>query len=177
MRRCDASDLTPADVGLVRVANAFPADNAVIFANSNTIAAINFVRAVGFGETEEGSFGRKLYVDIPIASPDCGGAVNLTDGQHPTDQSWYGCTPRFELVAGQSHLNRDTCHGDSGGPVFAHLEDGDNSYREYLVGITSRGVTSYGSRDCGDGGIYTRVDREVLQYIRGQGVTVQTQEQ
>jgi len=56
---------------------------------------------------------------------------------------------------------RDTCNGDSGGPLLAdHL--GDNRWS--IVGITSFGV------DCGRAdfpGVYTRVDK-YLGWIRGQ---------
>ena len=45
----------------------------------------------------------------------------------------------LEFFAGQE--GRDTCNGDSGGPVFAQLANGE--WR--LVGITSRGVTPCGS--------------------------------
>jgi len=45
----------------------------------------------------------------------------------------------LEFFAGQE--GRDTCNGDSGGPVFAQLESGE--WR--LVGITSRGVSPCGS--------------------------------
>jgi MYXO-CTERM domain-containing protein len=45
----------------------------------------------------------------------------------------------LELFAGEE--GRDTCFGDSGGPVFAQLASGE--WR--LVGITSRGVSPCGS--------------------------------
>ncbi|HFE44958.1 MAG TPA: trypsin-like serine protease [Nannocystis exedens] len=61
----------------------------------------------------------------------------------------------LEIIAGQE--GRDTCFGDSGGPVFAQLATGD--WR--LVGITSRGVTP-----CGSGrGIYG-VPYAALPWIR-----------
>jgi secreted trypsin-like serine protease len=47
----------------------------------------------------------------------------------------------------------DSCFGDSGGPLY--WTDADNV--TYLVGLVSRG-TSDSLFDCGDGGIYTRVD-------------------
>ena len=63
----------------------------------------------------------------------------------------------LEIHAGQE--GRDTCFGDSGGPVFAQLATGD--WR--LIGITSRGVTP-----CGTGrGIYG-VPYAALPWIRDQ---------
>ncbi len=50
----------------------------------------------------------------------------------------------YEFVAGAS--GRDSCNGDSGGPVFIQLENGE--YR--LLGITSRGVPPCGAGE----GIY-----------------------
>jgi hypothetical protein len=174
MRGCNAGASTPADVGLIQISDTFSADNPVVFASTQAIDGAPFIRAVGFGENENGEAGTKAYVDIPVASSNCGGVVQ-SQSPHRSDSTWYGCTPTFELVAGQSHLNRDTCHGDSGGPIFLHIDDGAGSYKEYLAGITSRGIATAGARDCGDGGIYTRVDREVLQYIKEQGVDIQIQ--
>jgi len=50
----------------------------------------------------------------------------------------------FEVVAGES--GRDSCNGDSGGPVFIELATGE----QRLLGITSRGVPPCGSGE----GIY-----------------------
>ncbi len=170
MRDCHAPASTPADIGLIRINDSFAPDDPVVFAATLAINGAPFIRAVGFGLNENGVAGIKEYVDIPVASSNCGGVVSSQP-----DSSRYGCTPTFELVAGQSHLNRDTCHGDSGGPVFLHVDDGAGSYKEYLAGITSRGIQRPGFRECGDGGVYTRVDREILQYIKEQGVAVQVQ--
>ncbi len=63
----------------------------------------------------------------------------------------------LEIYAGQE--GRDTCFGDSGGPVFAQLANGD--WR--LVGITSRGVTP-----CGSGRSIYGVPYAALPWIREQ---------
>ncbi|MCB9567903.1 MAG: S1 family peptidase [Myxococcales bacterium] len=93
-----------------------------------------------------------------IRDPDDGGALQMDEVGHKesvttkiTGFSHLGT----EFIAGEP--NRDTCGGDSGGPVFAQLSDG--SWR--LIGITSRGVSP-----CGTGrGIYG-VPFAALPWIR-----------
>lgn len=78
------------------------------------------VRLVGFGQRDNDRyrrFGRKFQVDTKA----------LKDA-HPN-----------EFNAGE--IGKDTCFGDSGGPVFASHEG-----REYFVGVTSRGPA-----ECGEG--------------------------
>ena len=109
-------------------------------------------RVVGFGNTDPlGStgYGVKRFVDVPIASPLCKGTV---DGE--SDHSAYGCDVGLELVAGKPLLAKDSCTGDSGGPFYVEAADGE--WR--LAGATSR-ATNSAPNDCGDGGIYVRVDR------------------
>jgi len=60
-----------------------------------------------------------------------------------------------EFIAGQA--GKDTCGGDSGGPVFVQLEDG--TWRQ--VGVTSRGV-----RPCGTGRGYYGVPFFALPWLR-----------
>jgi secreted trypsin-like serine protease len=132
------------DVGTVtpcRIADAGAIDGAI------------YVRAVGFGNVDRnGSFGYglKRQVDIPIASVSCSAI---------TDPATYGCDADLELIAGQPFLNRDTCNGDSGGPVYIRV-----GAEWHLAGATSRATDNSISR-CGDGGIYVRVDR-YLDWIR-----------
>ena len=45
----------------------------------------------------------------------------------------------------------DSCYGDSGGPLYVPTAEGD-----FLVGLVSRGRSDV-ERDCGDGGVYTRL--------------------
>jgi len=116
-------------------------------ATAQEIAAASWVRAVGYGTTDfTGSvgFGRRRYVDLPIASHLCGGEMEATD---------YGCDKDLEMVAGMVGLNKDTCRGDSGGPVYVKVKD-----KWKLAGATSRATLS-APRVCGDGGIYVRVDQ------------------
>jgi hypothetical protein len=171
--------MVAADVGLVAIKHLFSTEQGagaqppIPLAPTSVINGVAFVRAVGFGSADlsGAGVGVRRYVDIPVASPDCSGHIPTQTGVKD-DESWYGCHPDFEIVAGQPHLGKDTCHGDSGGPIFGYVYQGHGNYKEYLVGVTSRGVQSLGAQDCGDGGIYTRVDGGVAKYIRDQGVAI-----
>ena len=105
------------------------------------------VRVVGFGTTDVwgmNGYGLKRMVDVPVASSGCEEALG--------DPDTFGCDDGLELVAGSPFLDRDSCRGDSGGPVYV-LDDGV----WYLAGATSR-ATANSVRVCGDGGIYVRLD-------------------
>lgn len=109
-------------------------------------------RVVGFGNTDplgSSGYGVKRQVDVPIASPACRGSV---DGE--ADRTAYGCDVGLEFVAGKPLLARDSCTGDSGGPFY--IDAGDGSW--VVAGATSR-ATNSAPNDCGDGGIYVRLDR------------------
>jgi secreted trypsin-like serine protease len=115
---------------------------------------------VGFGTVDfAGSFGYgvKRRVEVPIASLLCQGADDERD---------FGCVPGKEMVAGHRGLDRDSCKGDSGGPLYIKSADGEY----YLLGATSRGI---GSRTCGDGGIYVRVDQFIDWIEQETGVTIE----
>jgi hypothetical protein len=120
-------------------------------APSAVIDAATDGRAVGFGTTDLAGtvgYGLKQQVDVPIVSNACKGKVKgKKDGQV------YGCHLGTEIVAGKPFLNRDSCKGDSGGPLYVAKGKG-----WLLAGVTSRG-TDLGVTMCGDGGLYTRVDK------------------
>ena len=116
------------------------------FATKDAIDSAFFVRAVGFGTTDfNGSigYGIKRMVELPMASFDCA----------PADATRYGCDTGLEFVAGGLFNNKDTCSGDSGGPIYV---DVGGSW--FLAGATSR-ATVESVRTCGDGGIYVRMDK------------------
>ncbi len=100
------------------------------------------VRLVGFGLTELNIFGEQNLVDVAIASASC-------DCADCPDK--YGCHKGMEMVAGGA--GKDSCNGDSGGPAYI-LKGND----WLLAGATSR-ATSNSVMNCGDGGIYVRVDK------------------
>ena len=110
---------------------------------------------VGFGTIDPYGifgYGEKRKVEVPITSLDCGSAEEAKQ---------YGCEQGTEVVAGHRGLGKDTCRGDSGGPLYIMSPYGEY----YLLGATSRGVR--GPRECGNGGIYVRVD-QYLDWIRQQ---------
>ena len=79
----------------------------------------------------------------------------------------YACRSRGELVAGSPLLDRDSCNGDSGGPIFVKGPED----KLYLAGATSRAVVRFGLRPCGDGGIYARADGDGLAWMKAKGVS------
>lgn len=113
-----------------------------------TFSAKPTVRLVGFGLTDNQAQGNNtaLYeVDVPVTDPVCTG-----NGCQPT------ISPGGEFVAGGG--NKDSCNGDSGGPVYL------NTPRGYVViGAVSRALSN-ATVPCGEGGIYVRTDK-VVQWI------------
>jgi Trypsin len=105
------------------------------------------LQLAGFGLTESGSLGRKLVVEVSIATPNCGADVS----------GGFGCHVNKEIVAGGN--GHDSCNGDSGGPAYVKTASGLK-----LAAATSR-ASANATHNCGDGGIYVRLDR-YLDWIR-----------
>ena len=114
------------------------------------------MRHVGYGApSSRGTFGfgRKHITDILTSGWRCS----------PARANALGCTPGLELTLSGSG-GRDTCLGDSGGPLYERLGErkdeasGEISVRWQLLAITSR-PTRDARVQCGDGGIYVRVDK------------------
>jgi hypothetical protein len=111
---------------------------------------------VGFGEQEDRDTGQKLTAQIRVVSRNCGA---------PGDSKTYGCELGREAVLLDTTFVHDSCYGDSGGPAF--IDEPETGLR--LVAIVSRGVTTStlnGPR-CGQGGIYTLLIREVIEWMNG----------
>ncbi|VWD42646.1 S1 family peptidase [Burkholderia contaminans] len=169
MKACGSPQATIADVGLVFMERDFPDRiEPARIAPPAEIDNATTLRAVGFGRTEDNVSGRKMMVDLPVASPNCTGVVQRPSGP-ASDTSYYGCNAHFELVAGRPLLGKDTCNGDSGGPLFVESKDTITGTETFiLAAITSRAVETPGMATCGDGGIYVRVDGDIRSWINTQ---------
>jgi len=121
-------------------------------APAKVIDAATDGRVVGFGATDPSGvfgYGVKRQVDVPIASPACKGQAGGED-----DPVAYGCDRNLELVAGRPLLEQDSCNGDSGGPFYVMGAAGD-----WLLAAATSRATDSAPHNCGDGGIYVRLDK------------------
>jgi|GEM_PF-3991507 len=105
---------------------------------------------VGFGLTESKVLGQKRVTSIHVADPICSVA----------GMKLYGCSVGRETVVIDFESKRDTCGGDSGGPVFIRDANGRGYY---LVAATSRAVGK--GRACGPGGIYSLITPRVIDWL------------
>jgi hypothetical protein len=129
------------------------------------------MKIVGYGETETGGIADRMKASVPVLTTDC--------FEQPYRLS---CAPFLEMILADREgrrIPRDTCGGDSGGPVLVSKKislpkclakpnvDYDNEEKfsvlqDVLAAITSRaapfGQTLAGGH-CGGGGIYTLVGR------------------
>jgi V8-like Glu-specific endopeptidase len=139
-------------------------------ASSSMLDRATFGRAVGFGVGANAitdPAGVKRMVDVPMASVACNGTVKVGQSTFP-DSTYYHCASGREIVAGAPSLDKDTCNGDSGGPLYVQSSDGSL----YLAGTTSRATGAPGVRPCGDGGIYVRIDGSVVNWIQSLGINL-----
>lgn len=112
------------------------------------------VEGYGFRGDDRGSLGGRRFASVRVDSIGC----------VESWIRWTGCSVLYEFILGLRPTDgkfKDTCSGDSGGPVFS----GDN-----LVGIVSRGVPAaqpFSSGACGAGGIYTHLGRlDVITWLK-----------
>jgi secreted trypsin-like serine protease len=137
-------------------------------AEETDVLAATSGMVVGFGSTGDltipnAGAGRKRSVEIPLASYACDKNV---DGVAETDA--FGCVSDRELVAADPLRRKDSCEGDSGGPLYVKRNG-----EWFLAGATSRGTKRNGDDldanglplICGLGGIYVRVDK-YMDWIR-----------
>lgn len=133
-----------------------PARTAPIpIASTQELAAANLCKLAGFGNNDILStrgFGIKRAVEVTISH-----VRRAPEDVLDNDEVTLGFESDTEFVAGGKGF--DSCNGDSGGPAYIRSGDG---FR--LAGLTSR-ATDNAVSPCGDGGIYTRVDK-YLDFIR-----------
>lgn len=127
----------------------------VPMASTQELCAANLCKLAGFGNNDIYStrgFGIKRAVEVSISH-----VRRTPEDVLDNDEVTLGFESDTEFVAGGKGF--DSCNGDSGGPAYIRLGDG---FR--LVGLTSRATDNAVNR-CGDGGIYTRVDK-YQEFIR-----------
>jgi endonuclease G len=123
----------------------------VSIASTKEINASTQTRIVGFGNVDAAStfgFGTKREVEIPITHLRRKPSDNFNDAE-----SSLGFESDFEFVAGGN--GKDSCNGDSGGPAYIKVNG-----THKLLGLTSRAFRN-AVNPCGEGGIYTRVDKNM----------------
>jgi len=128
----------------------------VAIATTDEIASALRTRLVGFGNSDVNStrgFGIKREVDVDLLSVRRAAGDQLEEAE-----ASYGYEADLEFVAGGQGY--DTCNGDSGGPAYVLLGPGVRK----VAGLTSRAIVQ-SATPCGDGGIYSRVDKHV-DFIR-----------
>ena len=93
-------------------------------------------------------------------------------GYNVTDADFYGCKPGAEIVSSEPGAGRDSCPGDSGGPLLigpqfiSSPKVPEEELR--LAGIASRPIKNAAEPVCGDGGIYVRITDGVIDWIKQQ---------
>jgi endonuclease G len=120
-------------------------------ASTAELAKATSVQLVGFGYDDPDSplgFGTKRQVNVAIAALKRKATDKLS-----AQANRLGFDADLEFVAGRKQLGKDTCNGDSGGPAYIRI---GNTWK--LAGTTSR-ATEDATHNCGDGGIYGRVDK------------------
>lgn len=120
---------------------------------------------VGFGNSNPNGtmgFGIKRQVEVDIAVMRRASNEDLM-----TEEQILGFNSRFEFVAGRKGSGKDSCNGDSGGPIYVPAEENSTDWdSRVLAGLTSR-ATDEAIDNCGDGGVYVRADT-LLPWMREQ---------
>ncbi|MBA2542280.1 MAG: trypsin-like serine protease [Deltaproteobacteria bacterium] len=112
-------------------------------------AQSTMVRLVGFGLTDTAGAGNNTKLNeamAPVSDPACTGPGGCVTS----------ISPGGEFIAGGG--GKDSCFGDSGGPVYLETARGP-----VVIGAVSRGLDG-AATPCGGGGIYVRTDK-IVQWI------------
>jgi uncharacterized protein (TIGR03382 family) len=107
------------------------------------------VHLVGFGLTDTAGQGNNTQLNeavAPVTDPACTGPGGCVAS----------ISPGGEFIAGGG--GKDSCFGDSGGPVYL-----DTARGPIVIGAVSRGLDN-AATPCGGGGIYVRTDK-IVQWI------------
>ncbi len=107
------------------------------------------VHLVGFGLTDTAGQGNNTKLNeamAPVTDADCSGPGGCVAG----------IKPGGEFIAGGG--GKDSCFGDSGGPVYLDTPRGP-----VVIGAVSRGLDG-AATPCGGGGIYVRTDK-IVQWL------------
>jgi len=165
------------DLALLRLKKLVPSDVVpagypfFFLASDEQMKPVKEMKVVGFGVTETGGIAVRMKAQVPVLTPDC----------FDPPYNLY-CAPFREMILAdrEGRANpRDTCGGDSGGPVFARRivsapECGILPPEEVLtvtqsedvvVAITSRAApftAASSNQPCGQGGIYTLIGRRSI---------------
>lgn len=102
----------------------------------------------GYGINENGTNSVRREVELGVNSLSCAKRYARLTGCRPIKE--------FIIGAGLEDKDRDSCFGDSGGPVFIK----GNNNKILPVGVVSRGLPRRGKYEdgaCGAGGIYTHL--------------------
>lgn len=166
---CQDSLSTGRDIAILLLENAASYAPAAISDDALVDHASSY-RVVGFGLDDKGIYGEKRETAVPTATNNCSGHIPPS-GKNDADA--YGCAPGLEIVAGMPGLGRDTCNGDSGGPLFVGANgtglSGEAVY--VLAGVTSRATKGFENK-CGDGGIYVRLTAEARNWIQSTAISL-----
>ena len=160
------SDSNP-DIAVLKLASSVDDVTPREIATQEEIDSAKYFTVAGFGYTENIVSGVKHVVEVPVASTDCRSDIPVWN---TTEAALFGCLPGKEIVAGQTGLGRDSCNGDSGGPLYVlpNGQTGVDALR--LAGVTSRATDNSGVNNglvCGDGGIYVRMTDDNQAFVRG----------
>merc|ERR1719300_1488431 len=128
---------------------------------------------VGWGYTEYDPSGQLDKTDVedvkaPSAKQQRLGLPVLSSEQ--CKRKWKFFTPTESQICAGGELGKDSCKGDSGGPLFLSQVKNRNIGEPTLDGTEPwylMGIVSFGSRRCGSGkpGVYTRVE-SFIPWIR-----------
>uniref|UniRef100_A0A6P7F8L9 CLIP domain-containing serine protease n=1 Tax=Diabrotica virgifera virgifera TaxID=50390 RepID=A0A6P7F8L9_DIAVI len=112
--------------------------------SNRELSIYDWLEIVGWGLTDHGETNVKIKVKLPIRRRELCVRAYRSVGLKLSDS---------QICAGGIY-GKDSCKGDSGGPLLGHLER-EKPYQWY-----QEGIISFGNRDCGvEGlpGIYTKV--------------------